>query len=229
MTESTEYPLISAIMLAGRAPTRDILLGIECFKNQTYPHKELIIINNAKNQFEAGELDISTERDIFLLDTPTNLNAGMARNYGIKSANGRILAQFDADYWHSPQRLEAQVTSLAKNEAHVSVLTKTLSYSYVSGNSSININNKNMILGTMVFIKSPNIDYPLVIKNEELGILNKMSDAGMKLISIDNPELCCKLALTNYKYSNNINNNGLNQNHFKLVKRVIKDRSQYYQ
>ena len=223
-TESDEYPLVSAILLAGKASIKDVLAAIECFKVQSYPYKELIILNNARNQFEASGLNIKAEKDIFLVDTPTELYAGQARNYGIRAANGRILAQFDADYWHDPRRLETQIATLAENEAHICILSETLLYSYVSGRASMNTNEKAAILGTMVFIRPSNIDYPPVTKHEEFGILNKMVKAGMKPIAIAKPELCCKLLNTKGDRVHNPENNGLSKKNFQLVKIIVKDR-----
>lgn len=215
------YPLVSAIMLAGKTSIRDVLACIECFKSQTYPYKELIILNNARNQFEASALNIQAERDIFLIDSPAHLTAGQARNHGIKSANGQILAQFDADYWHSPQRLETQVTALAQNEAHICVLSETLLYSYVSGRASLAQNTKRAILNTMVFIRPSQIDYPPTVKYEEFGIIEKMLKAGMKTISIDQPELCCKLLFTSGNRISIPTNTDLIDKHFKLIGNIV--------
>lgn len=151
-----EYPLVSAIMLAGKSSIADILCAITCFQEQTYPYKELIIVNNAKTQFEASSLVINANKNVFVIDTPTELTAGMARNYGIKSANGRILAQFDSDYWYAPERLSTQISAMAEHTAHVCMLSETLSYSYLSGRATIAKNNKSVALNTMVYIR-PNL------------------------------------------------------------------------
>ena len=222
--EPEEYPLISAIMLVGRTSIPDVLAAIECFKTQTYPYKELIILNNAKDQFTASGLNIKAEKDIFLIDTPTKLNAGQARNYGIRAANGRILAQFDADYWHAPKRLESQVATLAENEAHVCVLSETLLYSYVSGRASMNTNEKAAILGTMVFIRPTNIDYPPSAKHEEFGILDRMVKGGMKPVAMSKPELCCKLLVTTGDRTHEPENNGLSKKQFQIINKIVRDR-----
>ena len=39
MNEQTEYPLVSAIALAGREQLPDLIQCITCFKAQTYPYK----------------------------------------------------------------------------------------------------------------------------------------------------------------------------------------------
>lgn len=216
------YPLVSAIMLAGRHKADDIVSCVDCFSNQTYPYKELIIVNNAKNQFQASELNIEATRDVFLIDTPYKLSAGLARNYGISAANGRILAQFDADYWHHPQRLELQIAALASEEAHISVLAKTMEYSYYSGIAKYQINEKNAILNTMVFTRPADIDYPNSEKGEELGILNKLIQTGRKVVSLDQSSLACKL----YFHGDNteIRNDGLSKADSKVLQKLLKNR-----
>ena len=191
-----EHPLVSSIMLVGYMSIKDILAGIRCFQEQTYPNKELIIVNNAKTQFAASELNIRAEKDVFLVDTPECVPAGQARNFGITAANGRILAQFDANYWFDKDRLSLQISSLIQHEAHVSVLPSVLNYSYASGIASIFTSPGKVVFGTMVFIRPRDIDYPPTIKGEEYGILQKLSQAKFKIISVDKPELACRLCLT---------------------------------
>jgi glycosyltransferase involved in cell wall biosynthesis len=192
-----DFPLISAIMLVGRVHKNVIAGAVKCFKSQTYPNKELIIVNNARTQYEAAGLNIIAQDDVFIIDTPAQLSAGMARNYGIQAANGQILAQFDADYWHHPERLSTQVASLAINEAQICMLSSVAKHSFYTGNSGIYSNNKEVILGTMVFIRPREIDYNDQDKNEEFSILEKMIRNNHKPINISDSELCCKLFIGN--------------------------------
>jgi len=190
-----QVPLVSAIMLSGRHYIQDIRLAIECFDNQTYPNKELIIVNNASNQFAASELNIAATENIGIYDTPTEVHSGLARNYGIRAAKGQILAQFDADFWHHPERLQTQIAMMAENQSQVCMLANTLKYSFFSGNAGIHQNGKNVSLATMVFVRPKDVDYPDWDKNEEYGILDRMIRCGYSPMAIDNPELCCKLFL----------------------------------
>ncbi len=223
MDTEEDFPLVSAILLAGRASITDTLKAIHCFTQQTYKQKELIIVNNAKNHFDATALNIQAQKDIFLIDTPYPLSAGMARNYGISAANGQILAQFDPDYWYAPNRIESQIATIAANEVHVAILSETLAYSYISGRASYQTNDRKAILNTMVFVRPSNIDYPNTEKQEELGLLLKMQEAGMQIISMPSPELACKIYPSNE--SPKPQNCGLLSSHFKIIKKMIKQRS----
>lgn len=188
-----EHPLVSCILLAGRAHQSAIKLAIKSFQSQTYPYKELIIVNNATSQFAASGLNLMAQPNIAIVDTPTEMFAGMARNVGISSANGQIIAQFDADYWYAPERLEGQINAMATHGATVSVLTHTLRYSLLNGRTGYQKNDRNAILNTMVFARPLQIDYPGVDKQEELGILDRFRKAGASMISIPAPQLACKL------------------------------------
>lgn len=196
--ENEQYPLISCISLAGEAPIADVKACIASFKAQTYPYKELIIINNCHSQFAASELNIHAQQNVFIIDTPIKLTAGMARNHGIAAANGRILAQFDCNYLHHPQRLESQIFGLVSNEAELCYLTSTLKYSLVSGRASRFKNAKSLILNSMLMIRSKGIDYPNVEKNEEKAFCEACLKSGKKVVTLESPSLMTKLNSTHY-------------------------------
>jgi len=228
MDTNEEYPLVSAIMLAGRVTIADILTTIECFQAQTYPYKELIIVNNAKNQYLASALEIPINKDVFLIDTPTEYSAGMARNYGISAANGRILAHFDADYWHTPSRLSAQIATMANERAHISVLANVLQYSFISGEARVYNNAQNAVLGTLVFSRPAKIDYPDVEHNEEYEILQRMMQSGMRPIAMAKPDLACKLILTHGERIYEPRNRGLTDEQLAIIQTMIKSHLIYH-
>lgn len=210
-----QYPLISAIMLAGVAPLADVQRCVDCFHSQTYPRKELIIVNNAKNS-----LDIPPHNDIIVVDPPLESTSGAARNHGITMASGQILAQFDADYWHSPSRLSAQIATMASEQANICVLASTMQYSFISGRARIFRNKQNAILNTMVWTRPEKAEYPNISHSEEFGLLQTLLQMGMKPIAIDKPELCCKLILTKGERQTTPHNEGLTDEQFEIITRL---------
>jgi glycosyltransferase involved in cell wall biosynthesis len=225
MTEP-EFPLVSAITLIGQSTVEDIVACIDCFQKQTYPYKELIIVNNAENQFAASELNIRAQPDVFLIDLPSHSTTGLARNHGLSASNGQIIAQFDVDYWHHPNRLEVQVAILAQQQAQVSFLSKTLKYSFVSGRTGYHTNSRNIVLGTMVHIRQKIADYPSYAeKNEEWGFLQGLlNNAKYKPVSIEQPELCCKLFFTSEARITEPINTDLPAEHLETIKKFLADR-----
>jgi len=215
-----DYPLISAIMLIGKLGKKHVQQAIECFKQQSYPYKELIIVNNAPNQFEASNFELDAQRDIFLIDTPTYLPAGAAKNHGLSAANGQIIAQFDCDAWHHPKRLEAQAATLANNDLHAIVLAKAMQFSYYSKKASYLSNQQSLIPNTIMFIRPKGIDYPNDEKSEEIGLLNRLKKGGYKISGMNVPNLYCKFIYANEEVSE-LQNDGLTDEEFEGIKAIV--------
>lgn len=220
--DNNDFPLISTIMLAGHNSLNEVKAGIQCFESQTYPNKELIIVNNCPTQAKASELWIKKiGKTVQVVDTPYYLSAGMARNWGISAANGTILCQFDANYWYDPSRLEVQVSALVKHEVNVVMLAKTLQYSYISGRASYYTNKKSSIMNTMMCVRPKDIDYGDVEKNEEFSMIEKFVQANAKIISVDAPMLACRFHFAKKRVMTP-KNYGLSKDHFAIVKRIVK-------
>lgn len=218
-----EYPLVSALMIVHRPRMVELSLAIKCFQDQTYPYKELIIINNASTQFEASNVNIEAQPNVFLIDTPQKLVAGLARNYAISASNGQILAQFDMDCWHHPKRLEAQIATMAENQASVCLLSRALTFSFNSGRAGYWKNGKDIILNSMVYTRPATIDYPPVEKNEELQFLNSLIQSGRTSISMDKPDLICKFHYSDHPVED-IEQSTLSKAHENTVRRILKKR-----
>lgn len=202
MQKREKYPLVSAICIIDKQIDLEKL--ISNFISQTYENKELIIVNNQKTQFHNSSVDLQARKDIFLIDTPKQVSAGMARNYGISAANGTILAQFDSDHYHHSNRLEAQIAVIAQNDAHMCILSSCLQYSFISGQGIICTNHNKIIPNSMVCVRPLNVDYPDSNKLEEKEFLERYINAGYKVVSLDQPELMCKLITSEYKKNTNI-------------------------
>jgi glycosyltransferase involved in cell wall biosynthesis len=216
---SDDHVLVSAIMLVHEPDLTKLRMTIDCFQEQSYPYKELIIINNAKSQQDAAEVKIEAKRDVFLIDTPQFLPAGQARNYGISVANGQIIAQFDYDCYHHPNRIERQVSALAETGAAVCVLSRALSFSFNSGAARYWENQAQMVMNSMVYMRPANIDYDPMAKGEELSIYKKMTLAGGVAV-IQEEELLCKLHYSSEPL-NSIINSSIKDVHMELVAKII--------
>lgn len=207
------YPLVTALTLAVNTPLDEIVQCINCFKAQTYPSKELVIVH-APNVIIPETDDITTvEAD----PAP----AGVLRNIALEAAKGQILAQFDSDSWHSANRLSAQISTMANKQAHISLLARTLYYSYISGRARLYQNAENIILNTMVWVKA-DIIYPEVEHGEEFILLQQMiRERNMNPISIDWPELYCKKVLTTQDKQLRPHNVDLSDDQFAIIDNII--------
>jgi glycosyltransferase involved in cell wall biosynthesis len=109
--------LISAIM-----PTRGrpewAAQAVECFRRQTFPHRELIILDDHEEP--------SFEDDAFLHDDAIHYsrlhrrwNIPVKRNMAVRLAVGAWVAHWDSDDWSAPDRMDDQIVRLQRSQKAV--------------------------------------------------------------------------------------------------------------
>jgi glycosyltransferase involved in cell wall biosynthesis len=107
--------LISAIM-----PTRGrqayAIDAVSCFRCQTYPHKELIILDDADDPSFPVPPDIP---GIQYHRLAKRLTIGAKRNICCSRAEGEVIAHWDSDDYSAPERLEDQFQRLLSTGADV--------------------------------------------------------------------------------------------------------------
>ena len=100
--------LISVIMPAYNAE-KYIADAIKSVLQQTYPHFELIIVDDASQDRTVEIVCSFNDERIKLIRHATNQGPGGARNTAIEAAKGRWMAVLDADDQWLPHRLEKLV------------------------------------------------------------------------------------------------------------------------
>jgi glycosyltransferase involved in cell wall biosynthesis len=105
---ATAPELVSCIL-----PTKNraafIPQAIKSFQDQTYPAKELIVLDNGTDITEAL---IPTDPAIKYAKVTGNKTVGEMRNLCVKMAQGKVICHFDSDDWSHPDRVTDQVTRL---------------------------------------------------------------------------------------------------------------------
>lgn len=92
---------------------------VEAIISQTFKDWELIIVDDCSPVPETSEIlneVASLDSRIKVLKTDKNGGAGLARNVGIKEAQGRFLAFCDSDDWWYPTKLEDQLKFMEDNQ-----------------------------------------------------------------------------------------------------------------
>lgn len=84
-------------------------VAIDCFLNQTYQDKELLIINHGAKSFSGKGI-----REIKIRKTK-DLHVGAMRNMAFEHALGDWLMTWDDDDWCAPNRMEYQSKILSIN------------------------------------------------------------------------------------------------------------------
>ncbi|MGF1655768.1 MAG: glycosyltransferase [Verrucomicrobiales bacterium] len=117
-------PRVSCLMVTGKRPSL-AALAIACFRAQTYPHCELIVVDDSGtdalvdvlNREETGPF-----RSIRWLRLPSEGKPlGALRNVALDAAEGDFLCQWDDDDLSSPHRLEHQLATLLATGADACV------------------------------------------------------------------------------------------------------------
>lgn len=136
-----------------------ILETIGSVVNQTYPHWELLLVEDGSSD---GTVEVieeyvrqKKEKRILLIRQPSNMGAARARNRGLQEAKGRYIAYLDADDLWAPRKLELQLGIMeeqgaafsftgyefgdekAKGTGKVVRVPKTLNYRQALSNTTI--------------------------------------------------------------------------------------------
>lgn len=104
-----KQPFVSVIMPAFNA-AKYIRSAIQSILDQTYPHFELIIIDDASDdQTYTIAREFLKDARVKLFSNTTNEGIVYSRNRGIALSKGKYIAIFDSDDISLPKRLEQQV------------------------------------------------------------------------------------------------------------------------
>jgi glycosyltransferase involved in cell wall biosynthesis len=97
--------LVTAVMLTGHCDARRPLakVSIEAFQQQTYPRRELLILNQSKVPMAPGQDNI---REVLVAP---GQSIGALRNHGLEIANGDYIITWDDDDWSGPRRIAEQL------------------------------------------------------------------------------------------------------------------------
>lgn len=100
-------PLVTCICPTTEARAAWLSKAIECFKDQTYENRELLIVTD-----HAGHLGEGVDVRVRIVVAPAGIRLGAKRNFANENARGEIIAHMDDDDWSAPNRLAFQVERL---------------------------------------------------------------------------------------------------------------------
>jgi len=114
--------LISCIMPTANR-RRFVPEAIRLFLAQTYPEKELVILDDGEDP--VGDL-IPSDPQIRYLRHHRRQPIGVKRNLACEETQGDIIAHWDDDDWYAPQRLRRQIEALVATQADLCGLDRVL-------------------------------------------------------------------------------------------------------
>ena len=185
---SKSLPKISCLTI-----TKDRLVllkeAINCFCDQTYPNRELVIVTNGTERFRQaiqryiGTLDNPDIRCIALPEVAYTL--GSLRNISVAEADGEIICQWDDDDLYHPERLQVQYAYMVKNNARACFMTDYLQYFrddremfWVNWTNRTHDTRHHLLPGTMLMYKDTRFHYPetgpTAIRGEDDALIDQM-------------------------------------------------------
>jgi glycosyltransferase involved in cell wall biosynthesis len=126
---SAAIPLVSCVM-----PTRDrprfVSLALESFNAQSYPMKELIVVDDGRRPVTNLVSGLPGVRYRRLLGTHT---IGAKRNVGHALSRGALVCSWDDDDWYSSDRLRYQLGPILYGEADLTGLESAFMMDLATG------------------------------------------------------------------------------------------------
>lgn len=102
-------PLVSVLLCTINRAER-MKIAVDCFRQQTYPNLELIVV--ASGVQDVSELVADILNCTYIWSTAKNLST--KRNAGIRAAQGTYICHFDDDDWSGPERVADQYAALLR-------------------------------------------------------------------------------------------------------------------
>jgi glycosyltransferase involved in cell wall biosynthesis len=186
-------PLVSCIMPTyNRRPF--LPLSLSCFEQQTYPNRELIIVDDGSDSV-ADLLPASPQ--IRYVRMEHRCNIGAKRNLACEQARGTFIAHWDDDDWYSPQRLATQLEPLLADTHDVTGLVNSYVLQMPAGKfwTTTEAVHRRMFVGdmhggTLVYRRSlwaNGIRYPEANLAEDAMFIRRAVETGKRLLRLNNP------------------------------------------
>ncbi len=109
-------PKISCLMVTANGRFDFFKQSCQCYFDQTYPNKELVVVNEGSKAYQAQIAEFLAGRnDIRLVFLDGWYSLGSLRNISIALSSGDIFVQWDDDDFNMPERLSLQSLHLKNN------------------------------------------------------------------------------------------------------------------
>ena len=196
--EKDKYPLVS-IIIPCYNNSKYISAAIDSALNQTYPNKEVIVIDDGSTD---GSLDvIKTFSSRIKWRTGFNKGACSARNKGLQIAQGTLIKFLDGDDVLETSSIEAQVRIFNHiKDPDVIVFGKHItvneSSEFISNSTNLSHYNEHDDQMPLLFEKSPILASALYSYNQ----LQKINGFDNEVLKYQDTDLNIRLRMTGFKF-----------------------------
>jgi glycosyltransferase involved in cell wall biosynthesis len=111
-----QWPTLSVVLTTRDRPTL-LPVAIACYRQQAYPHKELIVVDDGERfPVEAGTVEAVGGR---LIRVAPGTPLGVKLNYGVEAARGPLCQKMDDDDWYGTDFMVSMVSTLMERRREV--------------------------------------------------------------------------------------------------------------
>lgn len=124
-----DFPKISCLMVTANGRLEHFKRSYQCYLDQTYPNKELVIVNEGTKEYQRDIKDVVQDKpDIKMVFLDGSYTLGSLRNISMSLCSGEIWVQWDDDDFNISQRLMIQYQSLVNSKKSICYFTDQLHY-----------------------------------------------------------------------------------------------------
>lgn len=152
--------------------------AIKCFERQTYANKELVIVDDGKQDYSDLLSNIPpSDVNYVRIKQKERIKLGELRNISLDAAKGDFLIQWDDDDWYHEDRIRLQSNVLQKG-ADACCLSSSLThiqnseFEHLPFIGSLN----GGIPGSIMHVKNKSIRYPNYLKGEDSVYLDAWNE-----------------------------------------------------
>jgi glycosyltransferase involved in cell wall biosynthesis len=161
----------------GREPL--IRKALACFRQQTYEHRELVVVHDAprqsSDQADSFERFLQTEmKSVRIVSIEPGRSLGELRNLAIESAKGELVCQWDDDDQYHPNRLARQWEAMFDAKADACFLASQLHYFARSRELFVRDTGRRGIEGTVMHRRDLPVRYPAMGKEEDTVFMHEL-------------------------------------------------------
>jgi len=180
-------PLVSCLCVT-RARPGLLRRAVECFRAQTHPNRELVVVWESDDGATRGYVSTLDDPGIRSVEVPATpkRSLGALRNLAVAEARGALVAQWDDDDWYAPRRLEEQVRVLEESGLAACVLERWTIYDAITQQAYLSA--RRAWEGSLVAEKGAMPSYADVPRGEDTAAIARLMEDA-RTTSLDRPDL----------------------------------------
>jgi hypothetical protein len=179
-------PLVSALMVT-RCRPRLAALAIECFRAQTWPHCELVIVDHgARDDLGRHVARLGDRRIRHIRLGPSRTPLGELRNRSLAEARGDWICQWDDDDLSHPARIAMQMTAARVAQADACLLFRETLWRAARGHLAWS--GTRFWENSMLARRASVPEFPPLRRGEDSAVVRAMAER-LPLALLDQPRL----------------------------------------